>query len=191
MLVFVPQMLPPNLYRAAGAAALALVAAAATATVTSAGSVHAASAHIDPCSYLSNAAASVALSVPLSENMQHARVSNDLCVYRAPGGSGPVAFVNVVTGRPSALGRFGEFLRFAGDRSQAIAGVGDAAYTIGPNVFVLRGDTLIVASVGDAGASRSTLRKASIGLARSAVNSWIAINSTCGKDSARVREAAH
>jgi hypothetical protein len=102
--------------------------------------------------------------VPPSDNVQHARISNDLCVYRTPGERGTYAFVNVVTGKPSALRRFAELLRFAGDRSQAIAGVGDAAYRIGPNVLALRGDTLIVAGIGNAGASRAALRTASIEL---------------------------
>lgn len=184
--MFFPRKIPSGLRRAGGAAAFALVAAAATPSVSSAGSVHAASAHSDPCSYLSDAAASVALSVPLSENVQHARVSNDLCVYRAPGRAGSLAFVNVVTGKTTALRRFAEFLRLAGDRSQAIAGVGDAAYAIGPNVFALRGDTLIVAGVGEPGASRSELRRASVELARSVAESAIASR----RHGARVRKAA-
>lgn len=178
--MFVPRTFPSSLRRAAGAAAVAVVTAAATPSVTSAGSAHGASAHIDPCSYLSDAAASVALSVPPSENLRHARVSTDLCVYRAPGRPGSLAFVNVVTGKPAALRRFGELLRLAGDRSQAIAGVGDVAYAIGANVFALRGDTLIVTGVGYAGASRSALRTASIELARSVADSGIATSCTRG-----------
>ena len=182
-----PQTLQPTRRSAVGAAALALVAATATLSATSAGSAQAVSARIDPCSYLTDAAASVAL----GRNVQHARVSNHLCVYRAPDRSGSFAFVNVVTDKASALARFADFLRLAGGRSQQIAGLGDAAYAIGPNVVALRGDTLIVANVGEAGASRSARRAASIELARSAVNSAIAISSACGNESARVREAAH
>ena len=133
---------------------------------------------------------SVALSVPLSDNVQHARASTDLCVYHLRGRPGAVALINVVTGKASSLVRFAKFLRLAGDRSQPIAGLGDVAYTIGPNVVALRGDTLIVASVGETGASRSALRTASIQLARSAANSWIAMSSTCEKHSARVSDAA-
>jgi hypothetical protein len=180
--VFLPRTFPSGLRRAAGAAAFALVAAAATPSITSAASTHA--AHIDPCSYLSDAAARVALSVPLTENVQHAQVTNDLCTYRVPGRPGALAFVNVVSGKPVALRRFAEFLRLAGDRSRAIPGVGDAAYAVGPNVFALRGDTLIVAGLGEAGVSRSTLRTASIELAHRVAESGIAT----GCYSARVRD---
>jgi hypothetical protein len=137
------------------------------AAVTTVSASSAASAHGDPCSYLSDAAAKIALSVPLSDKVQHARISNELCVYRAPREPGTYAFVNVVTGKPSALRRFAELLRFAGNRSQPIA-VGDAAYTIGPNALALRGDTLIVAGIRNAGPSRADLRAALIRLLREA-----------------------
>ena len=166
-----PRTLPPRLRRVAGVAALALVAAAATLAPTSAGSAQAASPRTNPCSYLTDAAASAVL----GGGVQHARVSNDLCVYHAPGRRGSLAFINVVMGKAATSARFATFRRLAGNRSQAIAGVGDAAYTIGPNVVALRGDTLIVASVGETGASPSALRTASIELARSAANSQLVV----------------
>lgn len=184
----IPRTPRARLRRAAGALALVLVTVSATLSPTSAASPHAASAYTDPCSYLTDAAASVALSV---ENVHHARVSNDLCVYRVPRRLGSLAFVDVVTSKGSALASFAQFLRLAGDRSQPIAGLGDVAYAIGPNVVALRDDTLIVTGIREAGDSRSALRTASIELARGAANSRMAINSTCGEDSARVREAAH
>ena len=182
---------PAKLRRAAAAVALALVASAATASPTDARSGQTASAYADPCSYLSDAAAHVALGVPLSENVQHARASNDLCVYRVPERPDALAFVNVVRGKASALARFAEVLRFAGAGLQPIAGVGDVAYAIGANVIALRDDTFIVAGIGEPGASSSALRTASIELARGAAASGIAVSAGCGKDRVSVREAEH
>ncbi|MCU1464039.1 MAG: hypothetical protein JWO37_4114 [Acidimicrobiales bacterium] len=188
--MLLPRKIPFSFRRAAGAAALALIASVATPSVTSAGSAPAVSAHIDPCSYLSNAAASVALSVQLSENMQHARVSNGVCRYSVPGRPDTLAFVYLVTGKAAALRRFAELLRLSGKRSQAVAGVGDAAYAVGSNVFAVRGDTLIVVSVAEPGASRPTLRLASIALARSVANGRVAASCTSRRYSAQVRNAA-
>lgn len=172
---------PAKLRRAAGAVALALLASTATVSPADARAAQAASAYTDPCSYLTDAAARVALGVPLSENVQHARASNDLCVYRVPGRPDALAFVNVVTGKASALARFAEVLSFAGAGLQPIAGLGDVAYAIGANVVALRDDTFIVAGVGEAGASSSALRTASVELARGAATSGVAISAGCGK----------
>ena len=188
--MFLPRTIPSRVRRAGGAAVFALIASVATPSVISAGSALTVSARIDPCSYLSNAAASVALSVPPSENMQHARVWNGACRYRVPGRPDTFAFVYLVTGKAAALRRFAELLRLSGNRSQAVAGVGDAAYAVGSNVFAVRSDTLIVVSVEEPGASRPTRRLASIAVARSVSNGSVAASCTSGRYGAQVRNAA-
>jgi hypothetical protein len=167
--VFLPRrILPPNVGGAARAAALSLTAATATLSATSAGLAQ--TAHTDPCAYLSDGTVSVAL----GGNVVHAAVSNEFCVYRSPGQSPAVAVIDVVTGN-RASARFSYFRRRAGDRSRPIAGLGDAAFAIGSNVFALRGETFILVSVGKVGASQAARWTASIELTRAAAKSQVAV----------------